>query len=165
MSCRHVSAYQRQLPAALRRDCPSGQVSSTNATQYPTSVSYFVRNADGSGGFVSMKACVNPPGYGFNGRNAPFAKSERCPPGSYNAGDTYSNCTNCPNGLTTAGPGVSVTAGDCGIAAGFAVVNGTVRPCPIGAHRGTLRQVLLSLHDYMVANPGRALRSTSLLTW
>lgn len=123
-----ISAYPARLAAAVRRDCPSGQTASTNATKFPTSASYFVRNADGSGGFVSARACVNQPGYGFNGR-----ESERCPPGSFNAGDTYSNCNSCQYGFTTAGPGLGVAADDCGIAAGFGNVDGTVRPCPLGA--------------------------------
>jgi len=44
------------------RDCPSGQVASTDAVNYPVSASYFVINADGSRGFVSVLACVNLPG-------------------------------------------------------------------------------------------------------
>lgn len=106
-----ISAYPARLAAAVRRDCPSGQTASTNATKFPTSASYFVRNADGSGGFMSARACVNQPGYGFNGR-----ESERCPSGSFNAGDTYSTCNSCQYGFTTAGPGLGVAADDCGIA-------------------------------------------------
>lgn len=115
-------------PCCAHRDCPSGQVTSANATQFPTSASYFVGDADGSGAFVSVKACVNQPGYGLNG-----LQSERCAPGSYNAGDTNSSCIQCPNGFTTAGPGAGVTASDCGVAAGFGSLNGTVQPCSIGA--------------------------------
>jgi hypothetical protein len=72
---------------------------------------------------VSVLACVNPAGYGFNGSVA-----EQCPKGTYNAADTYGNCTACPPGFTTAGPGAGATQADCTNRTG----NGTMRPCPIG---------------------------------
>ena len=110
------------------RDCPTGQVAST-AVQYPTSASYFVTNPDGSGGFISIKACVNLPGYGYNGR-----VSQKCDAGTYNQGDTYGTCQACPFGMTKQDVGVGITSADCGTAAGFGLVNGTIKPCPIGKH-------------------------------
>jgi len=94
---------------------------------YPTSASYFTRNADGSGGFISERACVNPPGYGYNGRG-----SQQCDKGTYNAGDNYGSCMACPDGFTTADVGAGFTQADCGIRAGFGNVNGTIKPCPMG---------------------------------
>jgi hypothetical protein len=83
-------------------------MTSSNSSLYPTSASYHQALADGSGGFVSVLACVNPAGYGFNGSVA-----EQCPKGTYNAADTYGNCTACLPGFTTAGPGAGVTQSDC----------------------------------------------------
>lgn len=77
---------------------------------------------------MSVSACVNLPGYGYNGR-----VSQPCPTGSYSAGDNYGVCISCPRGFTTAGIGAGVTEADCGVAAGWGNVNGTILPCPIGA--------------------------------
>lgn len=46
------------LTPAACRDCPTGQVA-TRAPGYPVSASYYVDNGDGTGGFISVKACVN----------------------------------------------------------------------------------------------------------
>lgn len=122
-----VTTTAHAVAACVCRDCPTGQITSSNSARFPNSASYFVRNPDGSGGFVSVKACVNLPGYGYNGKI-----SEQCPTGSYSAGDSNGACVSCPEGFTTAGPGVGVTEADCGVAAGYGNVNGTIRPCRIG---------------------------------
>jgi hypothetical protein len=98
---------------------------------YPTSAAFYQALADGSGGFVSVLACVNPPGYGFNGSAA-----EQCLKGSYNAADTYGNCTACPLGYSTAGPGTGVTQRDCTNNTG----TGTTQGCPIGKRYPTAGQ-------------------------
>lgn len=47
-------------------------------------------NLDGSGGFTSPKACVNPAGSGFDGTAA-----AKCAKGTYNLGDNYGACLPC----------------------------------------------------------------------
>lgn len=103
-------------------------VTSTNETAFPRSASQFVDNGDGlTGGFISKWACVTRPGFGFNNR-----WSFPCPLGSYNAGDNWSNCTECGTGLTTIALGAGVTAADCGIAPGYGFLSNTVALCPQG---------------------------------
>jgi hypothetical protein len=144
--------------------CFPGQVTSSNSTLFPNSASFFARHPDGSGGFVSGLACVNPPGYGFNGSAA-----EQCPKGSYNAADTYGNCTLCPGypGFTTAGPGAGVTQSDC--------QNGNGTHCPIGewchAHRlaDTRHQScpLVLLSACMLTSPCQRMRAwaSKIVDW
>lgn len=43
------------------RDCVDGLIAA-NAPSFSTNQQYFVKNADGSGGFTSEKACVTRPG-------------------------------------------------------------------------------------------------------
>ena len=89
-------------------------VTSKEAATYPKSASFYVDNGDGTGGFVNVKACVTQAGYGYSSRQA-----EPCAQGTYNDKDTWSTCTACPYGTTTAGPGLGVTAADCKLAPGF----------------------------------------------
>lgn len=92
----------------------------------------YVKNADGTSGFVSPYACVTKAGWGYNGRN-----SYKCDKGYYNNKDTYSECKPCKFGLTTAGLGLGVKESDCGIAPGYgygftAYYNSSIVECPIG---------------------------------
>jgi hypothetical protein len=85
------------------RSCPiRGQVTSSNSSLYPTSASFYQALPDGSGGFVSVLACVNRAGYGSDGR-----VSVPCAKGSYNPADTYFNCTACPKFTTTSQRGTA----------------------------------------------------------
>jgi hypothetical protein len=108
-------------------------VTSTNATSFPNSSSFFVTNPDSTKGFISALACVTQDGYGYNGRIA-----QKCDKGTFNAQDTRSTCTACAYGLTTSDVGTGITVADCGLAPGFGYVNNTgtgnssVSPCPIG---------------------------------
>jgi hypothetical protein len=113
-----------------RRTCPLNQVTSSDATQYPTSASFYVMTASGYGGFTSSRACVNQPGFGLNAR-----VSSKCDLGFYNEGDTSGPCKACPVGLTTAGEGASERS-QCGVAAGFGFAAGSIKPCPIGECQG-----------------------------
>jgi hypothetical protein len=110
-----------------RRDCPTGQVAIQGNPLYPTSNSFYQNNTDGTGGFISVKACVNLPGYGYNGR-----VSQKCDKGTFNAPDTYGTCTACPYGTTTTDVGAGVVIGDCGVAPGFGKYNNSYMPCPVG---------------------------------
>lgn len=110
------------------RPCPQGMTTSTDATQYPNSAAWFVRdNATGTEGFTSPMACVNQAGYGYNGR-----VSQPCIKGFWNAKDTYGTCTACGYGLTTSAVGAGKSATDCGVAAGFGFDGTTVQLCPMG---------------------------------
>jgi hypothetical protein len=99
-----------------------------NDPLYPTSNSFYLDNGDGTGGFISAKACVNKPGFGYNGR-----VSQKCEKGTYNAPDTYGLCTACPYGLTTTDVGAGVYLSDCGVAPGFGKYGSSYLPCPIGS--------------------------------
>lgn len=85
----------------------------------------------GARGFVSVRACVNQAGYGYNGRI-----SQQCAKGMYNAQDTYSPCSACPGGLTTSGVGAGRAPADCGVAAGFgwSSEQSAVVPCELGTY-------------------------------
>lgn len=108
--------------------CPLNMVTSTNRTGYPNSASYYVDNGDGrTGGFTSKFACVNRPGYGFNGR-----WSFPCDKGSFNNEDNWSDCTVCGSGLTTIAAGQGVTSADCGIAPGYGFHSSAIVLCPQG---------------------------------
>lgn len=45
-------------------------MTSRDSKTYPNSSSYFVRNPDGTGGFVSELACVTQAGWGYSSRVA-----------------------------------------------------------------------------------------------
>jgi hypothetical protein len=103
-------------------------VTSTDSAAYPNSARSYVDNGDGrTSGFVSKFACVNRPGYGFDGR-----WSFPCPLGKYNAGDNWSDCTICGFGLTTTAPGAGVTFANCGIGPGYGYHGSAVVDCPVG---------------------------------
>lgn len=56
-----VSNKTHGLTPAPCKDCPQNMVASRDPS-YPTSAKYFVQNADGTGGFNSVSACVLQPG-------------------------------------------------------------------------------------------------------
>lgn len=80
-----------RAPRPCRR-CHPGM---TASDALPTSAAYL--SLDDSvpplGGFTSALACVTKPGHGYNGWYGP-----PCPPGSYNSGGNYEECTECPTG-------------------------------------------------------------------
>lgn len=130
-----VNATTYGLSLANCRACPLNMVTSTDRSAYPRSSSYYVDNNDGrSFGFISKWACVNRPGYGFNGR-----WSLPCPLGAYNSQDNHDDCTQCGTGLTTAAPGAGVTFANCGIAAGYGYHSNAITLCPTGKWRVTSR--------------------------
>lgn len=96
-------------------------------TKYSLSAPYLRTNADGTGGFVGVMACVTKPGFGLTGRGG-----QKCDPGFYNPGNNYDACTKCPFGYTTLGAGLGITAADCVTDLGYGLVNGLMGECPIG---------------------------------
>jgi hypothetical protein len=126
-----VNATTYDLLLSNCRSCPVNMVTSTNATAYPNSASYYTNNGDGTGGFTSKWACVTRPGYGFNG-TVGRGFSYPCPKGEYNSGDNWSGCTQCGYGLTTAAAGAGVRFSDCGTAPGFGWNGTAIVQCPKG---------------------------------
>lgn len=121
-----------RAPRPCRR-CHPGM---TASDALPTSAAYL--SLDDSvpplGGFTSALACVTKPGHGYNGWYGP-----PCPPGSYNSGGNYEECTECPTGLSTpSDPASQVSIDNCTLAPGFGFYD-TVQPCPIGTFNAELR--------------------------
>lgn len=114
------------LTPAACRDCPAGQVATLAAPYTVPQRFYSISGTDG--GFTSVMACVNMPGYGYNGR-----VSQKCEVGTWNTGDNYGDCTACGFGLTTEAVGAGVNLTSCGLAAGYGRGPSGIMPCPIGS--------------------------------
>lgn len=139
-----VNATTYDLLLSNCRPCPVNMVTSTNATAYPNSASYYVNNGDGTGGFTSKWACVTRPGYGFNG-TVGRGFSYPCAKGDYNSGDNWSVCTQCGYGLTTLAAGAGVRFSDCGTAPGFGWNGTSIIQCPKGECHSMIRVQQLQL--------------------
>lgn len=50
------------LSSTACRPCPAGTLASSDAAAYNRSAAHYVTNRDGTGGFVSERACVTKPG-------------------------------------------------------------------------------------------------------
>lgn len=146
-----VNATTYNLLLSNCRSCPVNMITSTNATGFPNSASYYVNNGDGTGGFTDKLACVTRPGYGFNG-TVGRGFSSPCPKGQYNSGDNWSGCTQCGYGLTTAAVGAGVRFSDCTTAPGFGWNGTSIIQCPKGECMRVQQQLAqLSQSDWQAA--------------